>query len=42
MGTLGFELGKGDSLNKTAEPAAAAAEGGNYTGITPFNAAFYK
>ena len=40
MGALGVALGTGESFNKTADPAAAAAEGGNATGITPFSPAF--
>ena len=42
VGTLGVELGTGESSNETADPAAAAAEGGNATGITPFSAALRK
>ena len=42
MGTLRIELGTGDSFKETADPAAAASEGGNTTGITPFSAAFRK
>ena len=40
MGTLGVELGTGETLNDTADPAADAAERGNATYITPFSAAF--
>ena len=40
VGTLGVELGTGERLNETANPAAADAEGGNATGITPLSAAF--
>ena len=41
VGTIGVYLGTGESLNETADPAAAAAEGGNATGITPLSAAFH-
>jgi len=40
MGTLGVDLGMGESFNETADPSNAAAEGGNATGITPFSADF--
>ena len=40
VGTLGVELGTGESLNETADPVAADAEGVNPTGITPLSAAF--
>ena len=40
MGKLGVELGIGKSFKETADPDAAATEGGNGTGITPFYAAF--
>ena len=40
VGTLGVELGTGESLNETADPVAADAEGVNSTGITPLSAAF--
>ena len=40
MGTLRIDLGTGDSFKDTADPAAAASEGGNTTGITPFSATF--
>ena len=40
VGTLSVELGKGESLNETAEPAAAAAERGNATNITSLYSAF--
>ena len=40
VGTLGVELGTWESLNETAEPATAAAEGGNANGIIPLSAAF--
>ena len=40
MGILGVELGTGESLNETADPATAAAEEGNATGITTFSSAF--
>ena len=36
MGTLVFEIGMGQSLNNTADPDYAAAEGEYDTGITPF------
>ena len=41
MGTLGVELGTGESFNKTEDPDAESAEEGNSTG-TPFPAAFRK
>ena len=40
VGTIGVDLGTGESLNETADPDAAADEGGNTTGITPLSAAF--
>ena len=40
MGTLGVELGTGESFNETSDPAAVDAEGGNATGITPLSDAF--
>ena len=40
VGTLGVQLRTGESLNETADPIAAAAEGGNATGITPLSTAF--
>ena len=40
LGTLGIELVTGESLNEMADPADAASEGGNATGITPLSAAF--
>ena len=39
MGTLGVEIGTGESSNKMADPVAAAAEGGNAAGITLFSTA---
>ena len=42
MGTLGVELGTGESFNETADPASATTEVGNSTGITPFSDAFRK
>ena len=38
--TLGVEIGTRESLNKTEDPAAAAAEGGKSTSITPISDAF--
>ena len=40
MGKLGVDLGNGESLNETADPIAAAAEGGNATCITSLYTAF--
>ena len=40
VGTLVVELGTGESSNETADPAAAAAEGGKATDINPLSAAF--
>ena len=42
VGTIGVDIGKGESLNETADPVAADAEGVNSTGITPLSAAFLK
>ena len=42
MGTLGVEIGTGESFNKTSDPAADTAEVGNATGIAPFFTAFCK
>ena len=39
MGTLGVELGTGESSNKMADPVDDSAEGGNAAGITPFSTA---
>ena len=37
VGTLGVELGTGESLNEMADPNDVAAEVGNATGITPLS-----
>ena len=42
MGTLGVELGTGESSNKMADPVDDSAEGGNAAGITPFSTALRK
>ena len=42
MGTIGVELGMGESFNETEDPAAAAAGVGNDIGITPFSAALHE
>ena len=42
MGTLSDELGTGENLNETADPATAASEGGNAAGIIPFSYAFHE
>ena len=42
VGTLGVELGKGESLHETTDPAAEASEVGNATVITPLSATFRK
>ena len=42
VGTISVELVTGESLKETSDPAAADAEGGNATGITPLSAAFLK
>ena len=42
VGNFGIELGTWESLNDTTDPATAAAEGGNATGITPLSNAFHE
>ena len=42
VGTIGVEIGTGESLNETADPIYAATEGGNATRITPLSAAFHN
>ena len=42
MITLRIELGTVQSFNWTVDPAVAAAEGGNTTGITPLSSSFHK
>ena len=37
MGTLGVDLGAGESSNNTADPVSGAAEGESSTSITPFS-----